>query len=76
MALIVLVQNSLIVVGVPSTWQSVVIGLLILIGTGPARLAGEARRGAGGVMDSANARASLGRRAVRALATSRRDGSR
>lgn len=33
-ALIVLVQNSLIVVGVPSTWQSVVIGLLILIGTG------------------------------------------
>ena len=33
-ALIVLVQNSLIVVGVPSTWQSVVIGLLILLGTG------------------------------------------
>ena len=33
-ALIVLVQNSLIVVGVPSTWQSVVIGLLILVGTG------------------------------------------
>ena len=33
-ALIVLVQNSLIVIGVPSTWQSVVIGLLILLGTG------------------------------------------
>jgi len=33
-ALIVLVQNSLIVVGVPSSWQSVVIGLLILLGTG------------------------------------------
>ncbi len=33
-ALIVLVQNSLIVVGIPSTWQSVTIGLLILIGTG------------------------------------------
>lgn len=33
-ALIVLVQNSLIVVGVPSTWQSVVIGALILVGTG------------------------------------------
>lgn len=32
--LIVLVQNSLIVVGVPTTWQSVVIGLLILLGTG------------------------------------------
>jgi simple sugar transport system permease protein len=33
-ALIVLVQNSLIVIGIPSTWQSVAIGLLILIGTG------------------------------------------
>lgn len=33
-ALIVLVQNSLIVVGIPSTWQSVAIGLLILLGTG------------------------------------------
>ncbi|MFK7858639.1 MAG: ABC transporter permease [Granulosicoccus sp.] len=33
-ALIVLVQNSLIVLGIPSTWQSVAIGLLILIGTG------------------------------------------
>lgn len=32
--LIVLVQNSLIVIGIPSTWQSVTIGLLILIGTG------------------------------------------
>ena len=33
-ALIVLVQNSLIVLGIPTTWQSVVIGLLILVGTG------------------------------------------
>jgi simple sugar transport system permease protein len=33
-ALIVLVQNSLIVIGIPSTWQSVAIGLLILVGTG------------------------------------------
>ena len=33
-ALIVLVQNSLIVVGIPSTWQSVAIGVLILLGTG------------------------------------------
>jgi simple sugar transport system permease protein len=33
-ALIVLVRNSLIVLGIPSTWQSVAIGILILIGTG------------------------------------------
>ncbi len=33
-ALIVIVQNSLIVIGIPTTWQSVTIGLLILIGTG------------------------------------------
>lgn len=33
-ALIVLVSNSLIVLGIPSTWQSVVIGALILLGTG------------------------------------------
>ena len=33
-ALIVLVSNSLIVLGIPSTWQSVVIGTLILVGTG------------------------------------------
>lgn len=33
-ALIVLVQNSLIVVGIPSTWQSVAVGVLILVGTG------------------------------------------
>ena len=31
---IVLVENSLIVIGIPSTWQFVTIGLLILIGTG------------------------------------------
>lgn len=46
-ALIVLVQNSLIVVGVPSTWQSVVIGFLILLGTGlPAWQAKRAREAA------------------------------
>ncbi|MFN3845642.1 MAG: ABC transporter permease [Paracoccaceae bacterium] len=33
-ALIVLVRNSLIVLGIPSTWQSIAIGILILIGTG------------------------------------------
>lgn len=33
-ALIVLVQNSLIVVGIPSSWQTATIGLLILLGTG------------------------------------------
>jgi simple sugar transport system permease protein len=33
-ALIVLVRNSLIVLGIPSTWQSVTIGALILLGTG------------------------------------------
>ncbi len=32
--LIVLVRNSLIVLGIPATWQSVAIGVLILIGTG------------------------------------------
>ena len=33
-ALVVIMNNSLILVGVPSTWQRVVIGLIILIGTG------------------------------------------
>ena len=33
-SLIVLVSNSLILLGIPSTWQSVVIGALILLGTG------------------------------------------
>ena len=33
-ALIVLVRNSLVVLGIPATWQSVTIGLLILLGTG------------------------------------------
>jgi simple sugar transport system permease protein len=33
-ALIVLVQNSLIVIGIPSSWQTATIGLLILLGTG------------------------------------------
>jgi simple sugar transport system permease protein len=44
-ALIVLVRNSLIVIGVPSVWQSVVIGALILLGTGlPAYQALRAQR--------------------------------
>ncbi|MEA2779408.1 MAG: simple sugar transport system permease protein [Rhodospirillaceae bacterium] len=33
-ALIVVINNSLIMLGIPSTWQNVVIGLLILLGTG------------------------------------------
>lgn len=33
-ALIVLINNSLIVLGIPATWQSVAIGVLILLGTG------------------------------------------
>ncbi|MCU0801445.1 MAG: ABC transporter permease [Rhodobacteraceae bacterium] len=32
--LIVLVRNSLVVLGIPATWQSVTIGALILLGTG------------------------------------------
>ncbi len=32
--LIVLVRNSLIVIGIPNTWQSIAVGVLILIGTG------------------------------------------
>ncbi len=33
-ALIVLVRNSLVVLGIPATWQFVAVGVLILIGTG------------------------------------------
>jgi simple sugar transport system permease protein len=33
-ALIVLINNSLIMLGIPSTWQNVAIGFLILLGTG------------------------------------------
>ena len=47
-ALIVIVQNSLIVIGIPTTWQSVTIGLLILLGTGvPAYRAKRAQARAG-----------------------------
>ena len=47
-ALIVLVNNSLILLGIPSTWQSVVIGALILVGTGvPAFQAKRAAQRAG-----------------------------
>jgi simple sugar transport system permease protein len=43
--LIVMVSNSLILLGIPSTWQSVVIGALILVGTGlPAYQAKRAAR--------------------------------
>jgi simple sugar transport system permease protein len=44
-ALIVLVSNSLIVLGIPNTFQSIVIGFLILLGTGlPAWQARRAQR--------------------------------
>ena len=33
-ALIVIINNSLILLGVPSFWQKVVVGILILAGTG------------------------------------------
>jgi simple sugar transport system permease protein len=33
-ALVVVINNSLIVLGIPTTWQSVVTGGLILFGTG------------------------------------------
>lgn len=47
-SLIVLVNNSLIVLGIPSTWQKVVVGALILLGTGlPAYQAKRAARRAG-----------------------------
>ncbi|MDR3495022.1 MAG: ABC transporter permease [Ancalomicrobiaceae bacterium] len=46
--LIVMVNNSLILLGIPSTWQSVVIGALILLGTGlPSYQAKRAARKAG-----------------------------
>lgn len=46
--LIVMVRNSLILLGIPSTWQSVVVGALILLGTGlPAYQAKRAARKAG-----------------------------
>jgi simple sugar transport system permease protein len=43
-ALVVIMNNSLILIGVPSTWQRVVIGAIILIGTGLPAL--QARRAA------------------------------
>ena len=33
-ALVVIMNNSLVLIGVPSTWQRVVVGAIILIGTG------------------------------------------
>jgi simple sugar transport system permease protein len=32
--LVVIANNSLVLVGVPTVWQRVVIGLIILVGTG------------------------------------------
>jgi simple sugar transport system permease protein len=32
--LVVIASNSLVLIGVPTVWQRVVIGLIILIGTG------------------------------------------
>ncbi|MDY0882612.1 ABC transporter permease [Dongia soli] len=47
-ALITLINNSLILLGIPSTWQMVVIGMLILLGTGiPAYQTKRAARRAG-----------------------------
>jgi simple sugar transport system permease protein len=44
-ALIVIVSNSLVVLGIPSYWQRVAVGLLILLGTGvPAYQARRSRR--------------------------------
>lgn len=44
-ALVVIMTNSLILMGVPSTWQRVVIGAIILVGTGiPAIQARRSRR--------------------------------
>jgi simple sugar transport system permease protein len=44
-ALVIIMNNSLILVGVPSVWQRVVIGAIILVGTGvPALQAQRAAR--------------------------------
>lgn len=44
-ALIVMINNSLILLGVPSFWQRVVVGLMILIGAGTTVVRGRALRG-------------------------------
>lgn len=50
--LVVIANNSLILVGVPTVWQRVVIGIIILIGTGlPAIQARRARKRAIGLAD-------------------------
>ena len=49
-ALIVIINNSLILLGIPSVWQNLIIGLLILLGTGvPAYQSLRAGRRAGAV---------------------------
>jgi len=51
-ALIVIMNNSLVLIGVPSEWQRVVIGVIILIGTGlPALQAQRSAKRAGGLAD-------------------------
>lgn len=48
--LICIVENSLVLVGVPTTWQNVVVGVVLLVGTGvPAIRALRRRRIVGGV---------------------------
>jgi len=44
-ALVVIMNNSLILLGIPTTWQRVVLGVIIIIGTGmPALQAQRAQR--------------------------------
>ncbi len=47
-ALVVIANNSLILIGVPSVWQRAVIGLIILVGTGVPAIQNGARRRTGG----------------------------
>ena len=57
--LVVTMNTSLILIGVPSEWQRVVIGLIILIGTGlPALQAQRSAKRAGGLTDAHDASSS------------------
>jgi simple sugar transport system permease protein len=52
-ALVVIMNNSLVLIGIPSTWQRVAIGIIILIGTGlPALQAKRKSRRIAGVAES------------------------
>lgn len=44
-ALIVVINNSLILLGVPSYWQKVVVGILIIVGTGLTAVQSKKKRG-------------------------------